>query len=298
MKKMRTMITLILAVIFVGSSAAVLMQLRSFQDGQETYRAAAEAAGLSQPQYEIHPSETRGVQPESAPSLPKENTAPTHASLPEETEPPAEEAPDPRPEDPNAEYLAQLDLSAMRKTNPDVLGWILIPDTVVSYPLVQGEDNEHYLSYTWDGKKSKLGSIELECTNSSDLSDFHTIIYGHNLENGQMFSDLPQYQEQDYYETHPYIYIANESGIYRYEIFSFYETTVTDITYLLRFDDEDQQQEFLDYCIGQSAIDTGIEPAPEDQILTLSTCTNVDRSARWVLQARLEGSVIPGETND
>ena len=62
--------------------------------------------------------------------------------------------------------------------NPDVAGWIEIPGTELSYPLLQGEDNQYYLTHTWNREPNSGGSVFLECTSRRDLSGFHTIAYG------------------------------------------------------------------------------------------------------------------------
>ena len=60
----------------------------------------------------------------------------------------------PAPADPDLEYLTSLDIEKLQVENPDVIGWILIPGTNISYPLLKGEDNEYYLKHTWDNQKN------------------------------------------------------------------------------------------------------------------------------------------------
>ena len=45
----------------------------------------------------------------------------------------------------------EVDFDALRQLNPDVTGWILLPGTRINYPIVQGEDNEYYLTCLFDG---------------------------------------------------------------------------------------------------------------------------------------------------
>lgn len=77
--------------------------------------------------------------------------------------------------DPISRTLAEMDLSALQQVNPDVIGWIYIPNTVVSYPMLIGVDNQEYLRHTWQKEYSTMGSIFLECNSRPDLSDFNTI---------------------------------------------------------------------------------------------------------------------------
>ena len=191
-------------------------------------------------------------------------------------------------EDPYIQTLETMDLEALRKVNPDVVGWILIPDTEINYPLMQGTDNDYYLKHTWDEKPYAVGSIFLEYLCSADFTDFNTIIYGHNMNDGSMFAGLRKYREQKYWAEHPYIYIRSDYGVYRYEIFSSYLAKVDSNTYGLQFSGQQSRKNFLHNLLVQSVIETGIEPETTDRILTLSTCSGTGYTTRWVLHARLK----------
>ena len=226
-----------------------------------------------------------------------EATEPQEPTVPPTTEAVEETKPDPVPvwvvapleeEDPHIQTLMDMDLDALREVNPDVVGWILIPDTKINYPLMQGEDNDYYLNHTWDQKKNGAGSIYLEQLSNPELTDFNTIIYGHNMANGSMFANLHQYRYQNFWESHPYVYIRTDEGVYRYEIFSAYRANVDSNTYALSFSDEEFKEEFLQYILSESVIETGVQPEITDRILTLSTCSGAGYSTRWVVQARLK----------
>ena len=105
-----------------------------------------------------------------------------------------------------------------------------------------------------------MGSIFLECKNSPDLSDFNTIIYGHRMNNGSMFASLKNYKKQSYWAARPCVYITDDSGSHKYEIFAAYEVSTTGTTYQLGFPKDASKQAFIDYCLAQSVIDTGITP--------------------------------------
>lgn len=187
-----------------------------------------------------------------------------------------------------AEVLAliDLDLEALREVNSDVVGWIEIPGTQLSYPLMQGSDNQFYLSHTWSKAYNAGGSIFLESTSSPDFSDFHTIIYGHRMHNDTMFNTLKYYEALSFQQEHPSVYIVLDSGVYQYDIFAAFETGLRQIVYQL--DLEGREEEFFQFSLANSVIDTGITPQIGDQILTLSTCTSSNQSKRWVVQAILQ----------
>ena len=126
-------------------------------------------------------------------------------------------------------------------------------------------------------------------------SDFNTIIYGHRMNNGSMFASLKNYKKQSYWAAHPCVYITDDSGSHKYEIFAAYEVSTAGTTYQIGFSGDQSKQAFIDYCLGQSVIDTGIVPTVYDQILTLSTCTGNGHATRWVVQAVLKG-VAPSDS--
>lgn len=180
--------------------------------------------------------------------------------------------------------LADIDLEALREINEDVAGWIAVPGTEISYPLMQGEDNRYYLSHTWNEESSKSGSVFLESANSRDLTDFHTIVYGHRMRNNTMFGSLKYYRELDYWRDHPDVYVVLENGrVLRYEVFAAHEAGVRGVVYRLDIGEAELEEEFLQACLEGSAIDTGIVPETGDRILSLSTCTGTGYSRRWVV---------------
>ena len=188
--------------------------------------------------------------------------------------------------DPYAELFQDINLAALQEVNEDVIGWILIPDTPLSYPLMQGSDNAYYLEHTWDRQYNSAGSIFLEQHSSPEFIDFNTIIYGHRMLNDSMFGSLRYYDQLSYWSEHPYVYIYTEAGSSRYEIFAVREASVTGETYRLNLRTLKSRQAFLDTCISESVIDTGIVPTITDRILTLSTCTGRGHGTRWVIQAK------------
>lgn len=207
--------------------------------------------------------------------------------LPSATPPPSwEPTPQPLPEE--AAALAELDLDGLREVNGDVIGWILIPGTELSYPVVQGADNQYYLTHNWKKEPSGGGAVFLECTNSSDFMGFNTIVYAHRMNNETMFGTLKYYDRIDFWREHPSVYVATEGTVRRYEIFSAEEAGVREIVYRLDLEESALEEEFIEYCVDSSEIETGVVPGVDDRILSLSTCTAAGRpETRWVVHAYL-----------
>ena len=181
--------------------------------------------------------------------------------------------------------MTRIDLDALQEINPEAVGWIQIPDTVISYPLLHTSDNSYYLTHTFQKEKNRTGSIFIECSNKNDLTDLHTIIYGHNMRSGAMFADLKNYLKKDFWQEHPYVYIDLEDGAHCYEIFSCHEAAVTDVCYTVGYQADDIYADFLNALQTSSLFDTGVSVSTEDMVVTLSTCTN-DGKNRIVVHAK------------
>jgi len=229
------------------------------------------------------------------------------AELPE-PEPPADQQPAEPQEEPEQEggknpsvpafrdaraaALLKLDLDSLRAINEDVIGWIEIPGTPLSYPLLQGEDNAYYLNHSWNRQYNAGGSIFLEQSSRADFSDFNTIIYGHRMSDSSMFNSLRHYADETYWQEHPRVYIVTDQGVRVYEVFAAMEVTVTDPVYWLVGDGGKYRQRVLDFCLENSVVAGAAAPAETDRIITLSTCTSLNISDnRWVVVAAELGVV-------
>ena len=172
--------------------------------------------------------------------------------------------------------LLRAKLKNLRETNPDVIGWISIPGTVIDYPIVQTDNNDYYLDHSITGTYLKSGSIFVDYRNESDWSDKNTIIYGHNMASGEMFAQLAKYKSGTFMRNNKYIYIYTDEGIRVYNIFSAYQTDVYTPYTLINFANDN---EFISWA--KTAHSSSIKKQSgsfrfkgDDKIITLSTCTN------------------------
>ena len=264
----RRVLTAVLTLALLGSLAGMGYRQLQYREGEKVYQEAEELVQLPDLEtIETVPVEEKPVeqQPAASESTAAEEPAPVYI-------------------DPYAQALADMDFVALREQNTDVLGWIVIPNTKVSYPLVQGEDNDYYLNHTWRKTRSVVGAIFMEQQSSADLTDFNTIIYGHRMNNRSMFARLLDYKKQSYWQDHPRLYITDDSGTHTYEIFAAYEAAVGSTPYCIRFSNDTKKQTFINYGLEHSVIETGVVPEVTDRIVTLSTCTGNGHATRWVVQ--------------
>ena len=172
-----------------------------------------------------------------------------------------------------------------------VIGWIKIDNNdVVNYPIIQSIDNTYYLHHLYNDKYNSSGSIFVDYRNDG-LNNKHTIIYGHNMKNGSMFSSIKKYQNEEYANEHRYIYIATPNGDTR--VFYVYSCHLTDAlgekdgfnAYQISFDG-DEWQEWINKTKEKSLITSDIEIPNKCNILTLSTCmSRGNQTERCVIHA-------------
>ena len=176
---------------------------------------------------------------------------------------------------PNAEELCKI--------NPDVIGVINIPGTEVFYPVLKGEDNNEYLNKTITGEEARAGSIFMDYRNESDFSNRHTIIYGHHMNNGSMFSDLLNYKEQAYFDEHPIALIITPDKNYTLEFFTGYVADTRDSAWDRNFSSDEAYANWLRSIGKKSRFYVNIIPETTDRVITLSTCSYEFEDARFVM---------------
>ncbi len=186
-----------------------------------------------------------------------------------------------------AEKFPTVDFDMLKELNPDIVGWLYSPDTVINYPIVQGSDNDYYLYHLADGTCNRNGCLFVDCKNAGDFSDENTIIYGHHMASGSMFASLVNYASQSYYEAHPFMYLITEETVYRLELFAGYTTTADSDAYVMQFASAGIFKNWMAEICQKSDFLTMTAPTDGDRIVTLSTCAYAFDNARYVVHGRL-----------
>lgn len=175
-------------------------------------------------------------------------------------------------------------IARLQEENPEVIGWIQFDHLELSYPVMQGTDNEYYLKHTFSGEENSAGSIFMEAANSANFNDSHTILYGHNMRNQSMFGSLKKYKTEDFYKGNEYFTIYTNDHVYRYEIFAYYDISMYSEIYQIGFGADESFQELIDTMKRHSYLDTGVDVTMTDKVLTLSTCSTTGN--RFVVNAK------------
>lgn len=201
------------------------------------------------------------------------------------TEAPTEALTEPQETEPETEpYISPIDFEALSEVNPDVIGWIRIPDTNVDYPIVQTDDNDKYLHTSFEGEESIAGTVYLDFESDSDMMGFNNILYGHNMKNGSMFKDIVKYKDQSYFDEHKYFEIYTPERTIRLKAISCYYAKAEPIVRKTRFKTRESYEAFIKEMIKPCAW-YEMPEFPIDSLYTLVTCSYEVNDARTILYA-------------
>ena len=112
-----------------------------------------------------------------------------------------------------------IDWDYLKSINEDIIAWIEIEGTNINYPILKDKDL-YYLKHTFDKKYNNNGSIFT--TNTLPFGENETLIYGHNMKNGAMFSNLSNYWNEKFLYDHPKFKIYTPKCDYEATVISVY----------------------------------------------------------------------------
>ena len=174
--------------------------------------------------------------------------------------------------------------------NGDIYAWIHIPDTNISYPVLQHPANDlFYNSRGVDKVYYAGGSIFSQRYNSKSFDEPMTVLYGHNYGLTIMFSQLNDYGDPEYFAAHPVVYIYTPEKLYEYHTFAAYPHSSEHLLLCYDFSDPEEFKGYFESLDGSFAANYRRElfPEPGDEVLTLSTCYRNNRMQRYLVQAVL-----------
>lgn len=179
----------------------------------------------------------------------------------------------------------KLKINYSKINNEDVVGWIIMNQNKINYPILKSNDNNFYLTRDYNKKHNQSGSIFMDYRNN-DFKDKNTVIYGHSMLDGTMFGSLREMFKKGYFDTknnnYIKIYDLNSKEI-TYQIFSYYIIDTENYYITTTFTTEEQYKIFIDKITKRSYKNFNIKIDTTDQILTLSTCSSNNK--RKVLHA-------------
>jgi sortase B len=209
------------------------------------------------------------------------------------------------------EYLELNELADWLKINPDFVGYINIPGTVVSYPVVQRKvtdpnelPNNYYLYRTFKQEENRAGCIFMDYRNHFDEVVDHRrvvensgniFVYGHNMNNRTMFGSLRDYINNPYfYSEHPIVEFNSPYNHYKFKIFSVFIVDGEDLDSkyaydcwnTLDFEDENAFYDYVNEAKKRTLICNDVDVKYGDQLLSLYTCNGLVENAKLILMCR------------
>lgn len=183
-----------------------------------------------------------------------------------------------------------INFAALQQQNPDIYAWIYVPNTNVNHAILQRPgDNAFYLEHDEDGAESALGAVFTEDFNTTDFQDAVTMVYGHNIKDGLMFSTLHYFEDPQFFADNDKFYIYAPEHIYTYRIVSAFTTDDRHVLYRYGyFQTYDQlrefEQEVLDpHSIQQNTRDVALDDS--SKLVVLSTCNTgaLEENGRYLV---------------
>lgn len=184
----------------------------------------------------------------------------------------------------------------LAKENQDIIGWLEIEGTKINYPILQGTDNDYYLTHNYKKEKVTGGSLFLDKDYDFSIPSSNLLIYGHRNKKGIMFEDLLKYEDEEFYKEHPTIRFTTIEEDATYEIISVFfsrvyyksEKNVFRYYYFVNAEDETEYNNYVNNAKKVSLYDTEKTAEYGEQLLTLSTCEYSQENGRFVVVAKKE----------
>ena len=175
----------------------------------------------------------------------------------------------------------------IKKMNEEVCAWIIIPGTKINYPVLKSDIHDKYLKTNVYGKHSNGGSIFIDSNTIEPFNTNNTIIYGHNLNNGEMFSELRNFKDENFAKENNKIKIVMEDNSMKtYQIFAFYEIASDDFD--IYNTNVSNLEDYYELIKNNNTINVTEKIDTTKPIITLSTCTNYNEGTRFIVQAFCE----------
>lgn len=184
-------------------------------------------------------------------------------------------------------FTGDIDFAALRRINPDVIGWLYYKDMHIDYPVVKGPDNETYLSKMFNGEWGGCGTLFADCITEAPFRQFNTIVYGHHMRDGSMFAQLKKLKDPEFWKEHPRLELITPEGRYHLEIWAFLNQPADSSIYTTNMVSETEKADYLALASGMADYTTDVEVTTEDRLVVLSTCAYEYQDARYMVVCKM-----------
>ncbi len=184
--------------------------------------------------------------------------------------------------------LSAVDFTELLKENSDTVGWLIVNDTNVNYPVVQTSNNDYYLNHAFDKTSNNAGWVYADFRDNFNIFSKNMVVYGHGRKDKIMFGSLTKALDKNWYskEQNQIIQLSTLKYNTMWQIFSIYTIPAESYYITTDFDSNAEYAKFLGEMLKRSIYNFNVNLSTDDKILTLSTCYN-DNGIRLVVQAKL-----------
>ena len=183
--------------------------------------------------------------------------------------------------------LISVNFDELLKLNNETKGWIQVNGTNINYPFVQTNNNDYYLTHSYNKSYNQAGWVFMDYRNDTENLDRNTILYAHGMNNKTMFGSLRNILSSSWYNNtnNHIIKLSTPTENTLWQVFSVYHIETTNDYIQTEFATDEEYQTFLDMLKGRSAVEFDTTINTTDKILTLSTCYN--KTDKVVMHAKL-----------
>ncbi|MDO5392456.1 MAG: class B sortase [Eubacteriales bacterium] len=188
-------------------------------------------------------------------------------------------------------YISPIDFEKIQNENPDIYAWLDVPDTEISYPLLQKEgDDTYYLKHDSSGAWAEAGAIFTQSSyNGKDFTDPVTVVYGHRMRSGAKFGRLQEtFEDVESFQNHKEIVVYLPDRELHFQVFAAVPYSSKHIMSIYDFDKREDYEKFLKVIFDTPGnFRKNISITPDNQLMVLSTCLKWDSSRRYLVLGKL-----------
>ena len=165
-----------------------------------------------------------------------------------------------------------IDWDALKAINPDTVGWVYVPGTMV-----------------------------LAAENAADFSDANNIVYGHHMNDGSMFAQFADFRDEDTFNEHRTVYIFTPERNYKLTTFSLVVVDASDPLAQPSFADAEELQSYVQDKMDRSTVTPDPATVAADgveKMFAFVTCADYSATNdRIVLFANVADSAVPANAS-
>lgn len=162
---------------------------------------------------------------------------------------------------------------AQKVKNSETVGWLVVPDTAINYPVMSSTDNSYYLEHDPNKNLSKNGSVFMDSALEGSYGKI-VLLHGHNMKNGKIFGSLSKYANKSIFEKSNVIRLFDGSEERKYVPFSVFYIDANKESIPLSFKNPNGYTEYIKTLKDRSMFPSTYNGVDTD-LLIMQTCAYI-----------------------